>query len=71
MFHLIDVTQIIKKWLKKKAKRKDGINVVAIMTPPSSHQIIAEKFISKNVNIISDKPFAGNLETSKKTFQIN
>ena len=32
------------------------------MTPPSSHQIIAEKFIDKNVHIISDKPFAGNLD---------
>ena len=46
----------------KEAKREDGIDVVAIMTPPSSHQIIAEKFIDKNVHIISDKPFAGNLD---------
>ena len=50
-----------KEMAEKESKRKDGINVVAIMTPPSSHQIIAEKFISKNVNIMSDKPFAGNL----------
>ena len=50
----------------KEAKRKDCIMVVAIMTPPSSHQIIAEKFIDKNIHIISDKPFAGNLEQAKK-----
>ena len=50
----------------KEAKRKDGIDVVSIMTPPSSHQIIAEKFIDKNIHIISDKPFAGNLEQAKK-----
>ena len=50
----------------EEAKRKDGINVVSIMTPPSSHQIIAEKFIDKNIHIISDKPFAGNLEQAKK-----
>jgi len=50
----------------KEAKRKDCIMVVAIMTPPSSHQIIAEKFIDKNINVISDKPFAGNLEQAKK-----
>ena len=50
----------------KEAKREDGIDVVAIMTPPSSHQIIAEKFIDKNVHIISDKPFAGNLDQAIK-----
>ena len=51
---------------QKEAKRKDCIMVVAIMTPPSSHQVIAEKFIDKNIHIISDKPFAGNLEQAKK-----
>ena len=55
-----------KEMAYKEAKRKDCIMVVAIMTPPSSHQIIAEKFIKKNVHIISDKPFAGNLEQAKK-----
>ena len=50
----------------KESKRKDCIMVVAIMTPPSSHQIIAEKFIDKNIHIISDKPFAGNLKQAKK-----
>ena len=32
----------------KESKIKDGIDVVSIMTPPASHQIIAEKFIDKN-----------------------
>ena len=49
----------------KEAKRTDGIDVVAIMTPPGSHQAIAETFINKNINIISDKPFAGNLKQAK------
>ena len=53
----------------KESKRKDGIKVVSIMTPPSSHQIIAEKFIDNNINIISDKPFAGNLEQAKKLYK--
>ena len=39
------------------------------MTPPSSHQIIAEKFIDKNIHVISDKPFAGNLTQAKKLFK--
>jgi len=54
---------------EREAERKDGINVVAIMTPPSSHQIIAEKFIDKNIHVISDKPFAGNLAQAKKLFK--
>ncbi|MBD1142928.1 Gfo/Idh/MocA family oxidoreductase [Pelagibacterales bacterium SAG-MED35] len=53
----------------KESKRNDGIQVVSIMTPPSNHQIIAEKFIEKNINIISDKPFAGNLDQAKKLYK--
>ena len=51
------------------AKRNDGIEVVAIMTPPSSHQLVAEKFIDKNIHVISDKPFAGNLIQAKQLFK--
>ena len=58
-----------KEMADKEVKRKDCINVVAIMTPPSSHQIIAEKFIDKNIHIISDKPFAGNLKQAKKLYK--
>ena len=58
-----------KEMALKESKRKDGIKVVSIMTPPSSHQIIAEKFIEKNINIISDKPFAGNLSQAKKLYK--
>jgi len=58
-----------KEMALKESKRNDGIDVVSIMTPPSSHQIIAEKFIEKNINIISDKPFAGNLDQAKKLYK--
>ena len=58
-----------KKMANLEAKRIDGIDVVAIMTPPGSHQIIAETFINKNINIISDKPFAGNLKQAKSLFK--
>ena len=40
-------------------KIKNGIDVVAIMTP-GSHQEIAELFIKNNIHVISDKPFAGS-----------
>ena len=49
----------------KESLRKDKIDVVSIMTPPGSHQIIAEKFIDKNIHIISDKPFAADLKQAK------
>ena len=49
-------------------KRTDGIDVVAIMTPPGSHQAIAEYFIKKNIHIISDKPFAANYAQAKKLY---
>ncbi|MDA9629452.1 Gfo/Idh/MocA family oxidoreductase [Candidatus Pelagibacter sp.] len=58
-----------KQMANEEAKRTDGINVVAVMTPPSSHQIIAETFIDKNIHVISDKPFAGNLEQAKKLYK--
>ncbi len=58
-----------KEMALKESERNDGIQVVSIMTPPSSHQIIAEKFIEKNINIISDKPFAGNLDQAKKLYK--
>jgi len=58
-----------KEMADKEAKRNDGIEVVSIMTPPASHQLIAEKFIEKNVHIISDKPFAGNLDQAKKLYK--
>ena len=50
-------------------KRKDGIEVVAIMTPPGSHQEIAELFIKNNIHVISDKPFAGTLSQAKKLYK--
>ena len=58
-----------KEMADKESKREDGIEVVSIMTPPASHQIIAEKFIDKDIHIISDKPFAGNLDQAKKLYK--
>jgi len=50
------------------SKNENGIEVVAIMTPPGSHQIIAEYFIKKNIHVISDKPFASTYEQAKKLY---
>ena len=53
---------------EKESKLNEKIDVVSIMTPPGSHQIIAEKFIDKNINIISEKPFASNLTQARSLF---
>ena len=53
----------------KENKLRNKIDVVSIMTPPGSHQKIAEKFIDKNIHIISDKPFAANLRQAKSLFK--
>jgi|TARA_Y100000310_G_C20690853_1_gene822112 predicted dehydrogenase len=58
-----------KEMALKEGQRKDSINVVSIMTPPNEHQIIAQTFIKKNINIISDKPFAGSYEQAKKLYK--
>ncbi len=58
-----------KEMSEKESLRNDGIEVVSIMTPPASHQIIAEHFIKKNIHIISDKPFAGDLKQAKKLYK--
>ncbi len=50
-------------------KIKNGIEVIAIMTPPGSHQEIAEFFIKNNIHVISDKPFAGSLVQAKKLYR--
>ena len=53
----------------KENKLRNKIDIVSIMTPPGSHQKIAEKFIGKNIHIISDKPFAANLRQAKSLFK--
>ena len=58
-----------KEMSEKESLRKDGIEVVSIMTPPASHQLIAENFIKKNIHIISDKPFAGDIKQAKKLYK--
>ena len=50
-----------KELCQSENKRIDGIDVVSIMTPPSSHQD-SRTFIK---NTCTDKPFAGSLSQAK------
>ncbi|BDG05399.1 Gfo/Idh/MocA family protein [Anaeromyxobacter oryzae] len=44
------------------AARRDGVEVVAIMTPNASHHPIARAFLDRGVDVICDKPLAVDLE---------
>lgn len=46
----------------REAERDDGIDAVAITTPNNTHYDIACAFMSKGIDIISDKPLTTNLE---------
>jgi predicted dehydrogenase len=50
---------------KAEAKRKDGIEVVAIVTPNNVHVPAAKAFIEAGIHVICDKPLALTLKEAK------
>lgn len=46
---------------EQEARRDDGIEVVAIMTPNNSHYAIAKAFLQGGVDVICDKPLTNEL----------
>ncbi|AEI96224.1 Gfo/Idh/MocA family protein [Roseobacter litoralis] len=50
--------------LEKEAARKDGIDVVSIVTPNHLHYDIAKAFLQKGIHVICDKPMTVTLEES-------
>ena len=50
--------------------RKDGIEVVGIMTPSGDHSSIAEPFINNKVHIICDKPLTSSIAEANKLQQL-
>ena len=50
---------------EREAKRKDGIDVVAIATPPQTHQSIAETFLRHGIDVICEKPMTRDLAEAK------
>jgi predicted dehydrogenase len=51
---------------KAEAKRPDGIEAVAIVTPNNMHYPPAKAFLEAGIHIICDKPLASNLADAKK-----
>ena len=54
---------------EKESKLKNGIDVVAIVTPNHLHYPIAEAFIKKGIHVICDKPLTHNLEDAEKFYK--
>jgi predicted dehydrogenase len=48
------------------AKRADGIEAVAIVTPNNSHYPIAKTFLSAGIHVICDKPMTTTLADAKR-----
>ncbi len=50
----------------KEARRKDGIDVVAIVTPNHMHAPVAMQFLRRGIHVICDKPLTATLAEAKK-----
>lgn len=50
----------------REARRKDGIEVVAIVTPNHMHAPVAMQFIKRGIHVICDKPLTATLPAAKK-----
>ncbi len=50
----------------REARRKDGIEVVAIVTPNHMHAPVALQFIKRGIHVICDKPLTATLAEAKK-----
>ena len=51
---------------KAEAKRPDGIEAVAIVTPNHVHYPAAKAFLEAGIHVICDKPLTSNLADAKK-----
>lgn len=54
----------------REARRKDGIEAVAIVTPNHMHFPAAKEFLKRGIHVICDKPLTATLADAKKLKQI-
>ncbi|WP_431300288.1 Gfo/Idh/MocA family protein [Tabrizicola sp. BL-A-41-H6] len=50
----------------REARKKDGIDVVAIVTPNHMHAPVAMQFLKRGIHVICDKPLTATLPEAKK-----
>ena len=51
---------------KAEARRKDGIDAVAIVTPNHMHAPVAKEFLKRGIHVICDKPLTATLPEAKR-----
>ncbi len=51
---------------RREARRKDGIEAVAIVTPNHLHAPVAMEFLKRGIHVICDKPLTADLAAAKK-----
>ncbi len=51
---------------KREARRKDGIEAVAIVTPNHMHYPAAREFLKRGIHVICDKPLTATLADARK-----
>jgi predicted dehydrogenase len=51
---------------RREARRKDGIEAVAIVTPNHMHAPAAREFLKRGIHVICDKPLTATLAEAKK-----
>jgi predicted dehydrogenase len=56
----------LRRWQKPEAKRPDGIEAVAIVTPNHVHFPAAKAFLEAGIHVICDKPLTSTLPDAKK-----
>lgn len=60
------VYQDFRTMAKAEARREDGIEAVAIVTPNHMHWPAAKAFLEAGIHVICDKPMTSNLSDAKK-----
>ena len=50
----------------REARRKDGIEAVAIVTPNHVHFKASREFLKRGIHVICDKPLTSSLQDAKK-----
>ena len=55
---------------KREARRKDGIDVVAIVTPNNVHFPAAKAFLDRGIHVICDKPLTTTLKDARKLAEL-
>ena len=60
------VYEDFKSMASREARRKDGIEAVAIVTPNHVHYQAAREFLKRGIHVICDKPLTSTLADAKK-----